>query len=154
MARLKVGDSAPAFTLPDQEGNMVKLSDFKGRKVLLYFYPKADTPGCTTQSCSVRDAAGELEQLGVARLGLSPDQPDRQRKFDDKYSLGFPLLSDADHAVAEAYGAWGEKTMYGKTNMGIIRSSFLVDEEGKLAGAWYKVKPEATVPNAVEALTR
>ena len=152
MAELKVGDKAPAVALLDQEGNKAKLSDFKGRKVLLYFYPKADTPGCTTQSCSVRDAADELEQLGVARLGISPDQPDKQKEFDDKHSLGFPLLSDADHAVAEAYGAWGEKTMYGKTSMGIIRSSFLIDEKGKLAGAWYKVKPEATVPNAVEAL--
>lgn len=154
MSVLQPGQKAPAFALSDQTRNTVSLADFAGRKVMVYFYPKADTPGCTTQSCSVRDAAGELEQLGVARLGLSPDQPERQRKFDDKYSLGFPLLSDADHAVAEAYGAWGEKTMYGKTNMGIIRSSFLVDEEGKLAGAWYKVKPEATVPNAVEALTR
>src|SRR4249919_398232 len=106
MAQLNVGDKAPAFTLLDQGSNKVKLSDFKGRKVLVYFYPKADTPGCTTQACGLRDISGDIDDTVV--LGISPDKPDKQKKFDDKYSLGFPLLSDPDHAVADAYGAWGE----------------------------------------------
>jgi predicted metal-dependent RNase len=108
------------FSLSDQDGKTVKLSDFKGRKVLLYFYPKADTPGCTTQSCAVRDARQDMKKLNVAVLGLSPDAPADQKKFDVKFTLGFPLLADTDHAVAEAYGVWGEKTSYGKTSMGII----------------------------------
>ena len=149
---LSPGQPAPGFSLSDQDGNVVKLSDFKGRKVLLYFYPKADTPGCTTQSCAVRDARQEMKNLKVDVLGLSPDAPADQKKFDAKYSLGFPLLADTDHAVAEAYGAWGEKTNYGKTYMGIIRSAFLIDEKGKVQRAWYKVKPEDTVPKAKEAL--
>ncbi len=149
---LSPGQPAPGFSLPDQDGNVVKLSDFKGRKVLLYFYPKADTPGCTTQSCAVRDARQDMKKLSVDVLGLSPDNPADQKKFDLKYSLGFPLLADTDHRVAEAYGAWGEKTNYGKTSMGIIRSSFLIDEKGRVQRAWYKVKPEDTVPRAKEAL--
>jgi peroxiredoxin Q/BCP len=149
---LSQGQAAPGFSLLDQDGRTVKLSGFKGRKVLLYFYPKADTPGCTTQSCAVRDARQDMKKLGVDVLGLSPDEPDAQKKFDVKFSLGFPLLSDADHAVAEAYGVWGDKTNYGKTYKGIIRSSFLVDEKGKIQRAWYKVKPEDTVPKAKEAL--
>jgi thioredoxin-dependent peroxiredoxin len=152
MAGLSVGDKAPSFSLNDQNGNKVSLSDFKGRKLLLYFYPKADTPGCTRQSVCVRDAAAELEQAGVAALGISPDEPDKQKKFDDKHSLGFPLLSDADHKTAHAYGAWGKKSMYGKTYEGIIRSSFLIDENGRILQASYKVKPEDTVPNACKAL--
>jgi len=149
---LSEGQKAPGFSLQDQEGKTVKLSDFKGRKVLLYFYPKADTPGCTTQSCAVRDARQDLKKLSVEVLGLSPDAPEAQKKFDLKYSLGFPLLADTKHAAAEAYGVWGEKTNYGKTYMGIIRSSFLVDEKGAILRAWYKVKPEDTVPNAQAAL--
>ncbi|MGO9309180.1 MAG: thioredoxin-dependent thiol peroxidase [Spirochaetia bacterium] len=149
---LSPGQPAPGFSLPDQDGNVVKLSDFKGRKVLLYFYPKADTPGCTTQSCAVRDARQDMKKLSVDVLGLSPDNPADQKKFDLKYSLGFPLLADTDHRVAEAYGAWGEKTNYGKSSMGIIRSSFLIDEKGRVQRAWYKVKPEDTVPRAKEAL--
>jgi peroxiredoxin Q/BCP len=152
MADLTQGQTAPGFALQDQNGRTVKLSDFKGRKVLLYFYPKADTPGCTTQSCSVRDARQDLKTLSVEVLGISPDPPDAQKKFDLKYSLGFPLLADTDHAVAKAYGVWGDKSMYGKVVQGIIRSSFFVDEQGKILRAWYKGKPEDTVPNARNAL--
>ncbi|MDI6450709.1 thioredoxin-dependent thiol peroxidase [Anaerobaca lacustris] len=152
MAQLKAGDRAPAFTLKDQDGREVSLADFKARKLLLYFYPKADTPGCTTQACSVRDAMEELAEAGAVAVGISPDQPARQKKFDDTYGLGFPLLSDPDHAVAQAYGAWGEKSMYGKTYQGIIRSSFLIDETGRILQASYKVKPQDTVPNARRTL--
>jgi len=152
MAELSMGDKAPAFSLKDQNGEAVSLADFKGRKLLLYFYPKADTPGCTKQSICVRDASAEFAKAGAAVLGISPDQPDKQKKFDDKHGLGFPLLSDPDHKVAQAYGAWGKKSMYGKTYEGIIRSSFLIDENGKVLQASYKVKPEDTVPNARKAL--
>ncbi|MCX5643968.1 MAG: thioredoxin-dependent thiol peroxidase [Phycisphaerae bacterium] len=152
MATLKVGDEAPWFSLEDQNGRMVSLADFRGTKVLLYFYPKADTPGCTKQACSVRDAAESLQQAGAAPVGISPDRPDQQKKFDDKYDLRFPLLSDPAHKVAEAYGAWGEKSMYGKSYEGVIRSSFLIDEEGKILQVVYGVKPEDTVPKAQEAL--
>lgn len=152
MPRLEPGAQAPPFSLQDQEGQTVKLSDFKGRKVLLYFYPRASTPGCTTQSCAVRDARRSLTQRGVAVLGLSPDAPAAQKKFDDKYGLGFPLLSDTDHEVAQAYGVWARKSMYGKLFFGIVRSSFLIDEHGKIAQAWYKVSPADTVPEALKAL--
>jgi peroxiredoxin Q/BCP len=152
MARLQPGDPAPAFSLPDQHGNVVSLADFRGRKLLVYFYPKALTPGCTEQSCSVRDARADLAAEGVDVVGISPDPPDLQAAFDRKHDLGFPLLSDPDHRVAEAYGAWGERSLYGKTFMGIIRSSFLVDEEGRIAGAWYGVKPAETVPRARAAI--
>lgn len=152
MGTLKPGDKAPNFKLKNQDGDTVTLADFKGRKLLLYFYPKADTSGCTKQACSVRDAVPDLTGAGVAAVGISPDNPDKQKKFADKHALNFPLLCDEDHALAQAYGAWGEKKMYGKTYEGIIRSSFLVDEKGKIVGAWYKVKPEATVPNAKKAL--
>jgi len=152
MAKLNTGDKAPAFSLSDQQGKQVSLSDFKGSKLLLYFYPKADTPGCTKQACSIRDASKKLKKLGAAALGISPDEPPRQKKFDDKYSLGFQLLSDPDNKVAKAYGAWGEKSMYGKTYEGIIRSSFVIDDKGKILQASYKVKPLDTVPNATEVL--
>jgi peroxiredoxin Q/BCP len=152
MTTLRAGDTAPDFALRDQRGETVRLSDFRGRKVLVYFYPKADTPGCTTQSCSIRDHRQDLAGLDVDVLGISPDEPDDQAKFDAKYSLAFPLLSDPDHAVADAWGTWGEKTAYGKTSMGIIRSSFLVDEQGRIERVWYRVKPEDTVLNALDAL--
>src|SRR5207237_3041257 len=114
MAQLKPGDKAPAFRLSDQSGDDVKLSDFKGRKVLVYFYPKADTPGCTAQSCSVRDARADFEGLDIAAVGISPDVPKSQKAFDAKYGLGFPLLADPDHTVADAYGVWGEQSHQGR----------------------------------------
>ena len=154
MNRLRPTDPAPDFSLQDQQGNTVKLSDFAGQKLLIYFYPKADTPGCTQQACSIRDSRPDLAEAGIAAVGISPDQPTAQKKFEDKYSLNFPLLSDPDHAAADAYGVWGEKSMFGKKSMGIIRSSFLVDEKGNILDAWYKVKPLETVPKALEALGR
>ena len=154
MARLNAGDAAPAFALPDQHGQTVRLADFGGGKLLVYFYPKADTPGCTRQACSIRDAREELRDLDLAVVGISPDEPARQQKFDEKYGLTFPLLADPDHRVAEAYGAWGEKTLYGKKSLGVIRSSFLIDAAGKIVAAWYGVKPEDTVPKAEKVLRR
>jgi len=153
MATLKVGDRAPSFSLADQNGRIVSLADFRGTKLLLYFYPKADTPGCTRQACSVRDSAESLQEAGAAVVGISPDRPQDQKKFDDKYDLRFPLLSDPDHKVAEAYGVWGKKSLYGKSYEGIIRSSFLIDEDGRILQVAYGVKPEDTVPKAQEALT-
>ena len=147
---LKPGDKAPTFTLLDQSGSKVKLGDSKGRTVLVYFYPKADTPGCTTQACGLRDIAGEVGDTAI--IGISPDKPAAQKKFDTKYHLGFPLLSDPDHAVAEAYGVWQEKSMYGKKYMGILRSAFLIDEKGKVEQAWYKVSPKDTPTNLLKAL--
>jgi peroxiredoxin Q/BCP len=152
MAKLSVGDNAPNFSLLSQEGKTVALSDFKGKKLLLYFYPKADTPGCTKQACSIRDASKELEKLNASAIGISPDKPSKLKKFDDKYSLGFILLSDTENKVAKAYGAWGEKSMYGKIYEGIIRSSFVIDGQGKIVQTAYKVKPLDTVPNATEVL--
>src|SRR3954468_5184848 len=150
MARLQAGDKAPDFTLLDQSSDPVKLSGLKGRKVLVYFYPKADTPGCTTQACGLRDVSGQIGDSAV--LGISPDAPTKQAKFDQKYGLGFPLLSDEDHAVADAYGAWGEKSMYGKKYQGIIRSAFLIDEKGKIEAAWPKISPKDTPLNLKRAL--
>ena len=151
MTSLIKGDRAPDFTLLDQAGNEVSLSDFKGERLLVYFYPRANTPGCTTQSCAVSESRGDLQSKGIRSVGISPDTPAAQRKFDDKYTLGFPLLSDPDFTVAKAFGAFGVKNMYGKKKEGIIRSSFLIDENSTIVGAWYKVKPDATVPNALEA---
>ena len=152
MTTLTTGDAAPAFALTDQHGETVRLEDYRGRMVLVYFYPKADTPGCTTQSCELRDHRQELEALDVDVIGISPDEPAAQLAFDEKFGLGFPLLADTDHAVAEAWGTWGERSMYGNTYMGIIRSSFLVDGDGRIAEAWYKVRPADTVPKALKAL--
>jgi thioredoxin-dependent peroxiredoxin len=152
MATLAPGDPAPPFALTDQHGGTVRLEDFRGGKLLVYFYPQADTPGCTVQSCDVRDHRQELTGLGVDVVGISPDDPADQLAFDEKFSLGFPLLADTDHTVAEAWGTWGEKRNYGKTYMGIVRSSFLVDDEGLIERAWYNVKPEQTVPEATASL--
>ncbi len=149
---LEAGDPAPPFELLDQHGSTVRLQDFRGRKLLAYFYPEADTPGCTTQSCSIRDHRQDLRGIGTDAVGISPDLSDKQLAFDRKYGLGFPLLSDPDHAVADAWGTWGEKSRDGRIYMGIIRSSFLVDEEGRIEQAWYGVRPEDTVPNALQAL--
>ena len=153
MAKLEVGDRAPAFTLVDQSGAKVALTALKGQPVILYFYPKADTPGCTTQSCDVRDHRKDLAKLGAAVFGISPDTPTKQAKFDEKYGLGFPLLSDTEHVVAEKYGVWAEKSMYGRKYMGIVRSAFVIDAHGKIAGAFYKVSPKDTVPKVTAALT-
>lgn len=150
MARLEPGDTAPPFELNDQHERRVSLAGLRGRKMLVYFYPEADTPGCTTQSCSLRDHRQDLAGIGTEVIGISPDMPDKQLAFDRKYGLGFPLLSDPRHEVAEAWGAWGEKKRGG---IGIIRSSFLVDEEGRIERAWYGVTPQDTVPNALAALS-
>ncbi len=150
MTEMKEGDEAPAFALADQSGDTVTLESLRDRKVLVYFYPKADTPGCTKQSCGLRDVAGQVGDTAI--IGISPDPPRKQAKFDQKYGLGFPLLADEDHAVAEAYGTWGERSMYGRKYMGIIRSAFLVDESGRIAKAWYKVSPADTAKNLLESL--
>ena len=147
---LAAGDRAPDFALTDQHGSKVTLQGLRGRRVLVYFYPKADTPGCTTQACALRDIAGQIGDTVV--LGISPDTPARQARFDTKYSLGFGLLSDADHAVALAYDVWREKKNYGKTYLGILRSAFLVDPEGVIRHAWYQVSPKDTPANLLAAL--
>lgn len=145
-----VGSRAPAFNLVDQRGDKIRLSSFKGRPVLVYFYPRADTPGCTTQACGLRDIAGDIGETVV--LGISPDEPDKLAAFDDKYSLGFPLLSDPDHRTIEAYGAWGEKSLYGRKFMGVIRSAYLVDPKGRISAAWPKITPKDTPVKLVKAL--
>ena len=152
MPELKVGAKPPAFSLVDQHGKTVKLSDYLGKRVVVYFYPKASTPGCTTQSCSLRDAIADLKKLKTAVLGISPDAPERQRTFDETYRLGFPLLSDDGHKIAEKWGTWGERSMYGKKYMGIVRSAFVIDEQGKVAATFYKVSPKDTVPKVMAAL--
>ena len=135
------GDTAPDFTLSDQHGNPVTLSGLKGQTVVLYFYPKADTPGCTTQACSVRDHRTDYETAGAVVLGVSPDPVKPIAKFDEKYGLGFPLLSDEDHAVAEAYGVWVEKSMYGRKYMGNERSTFVIGPDGAIREVFRSVKP-------------
>jgi peroxiredoxin Q/BCP len=138
--RLAVGDPAPGFSLPDADGNTVRLSDYRGRKVIVYFYPAASTPGCTKQACDFRDNLAELNDAGLDVIGISPDKPAKLAKFRDAEGLTFPLLSDPDREVLTAWGAFGEKTMYGKTVQGVIRSTFLVDEDGKIAEAQYNVR--------------
>ncbi len=142
--RLAVGDDAPAFSLPDADGNTVSLADYRGRKVIVYFYPAASTPGCTKQACAFRDHLAELNDVGIDVVGISPDKPAKLAKFRDEQELTFPLLSDPDRAVLTAWGAYGEKTMYGKTVQGVIRSTFLVDEDGTIAAAQYNVKAAHT----------
>lgn len=152
---VKAGDEAPDFTLLDQSGKPFRLSEsLRRRKAthLIFFYPKAETPGCTAQACGLRDIAGDVKDTVI--IGISPDAPSAQAKFDQKYSLGFPLLSDEDHAVAEAYGAWGEKSMYGKKYLGVIRSAFLIDGQGRIAEAWPKISPKDTPKKLLAALTR
>jgi peroxiredoxin Q/BCP len=149
---VKVGDKAPDFTLLDQNGESFHLAESLQQKVrhLLFFYPKADTPGCTTQACGLRDVLGDIGDTVV--LGISPDAPTKQKKFDDKHGLGFPLLADEDHAVAEAYDSWGEKSMYGRKYMGIIRSAYLVGEDGAILEAWPKISPKDTPKKLLAAL--
>ena len=152
MARLEVGDKAPRFSLLDQHGDRVKLTGFKGSQLVVYFYPKANTSGCTTQSCALRDAEPDLGNLGASVVGISPDAPAAQLKFDEKHDLGFPLLADEDHSVAEAWGTWAEKSMYGRKYMGIVRSAFVIDAKGTIAAAFYKISPAKTVPEVLAAL--
>ena len=144
------GKKAPAFTLRDQHEQPVRLSSFVGRKVLVYFYPKADTPGCTTQACGLRDVADRIGDTVI--IGVSPDQPAKLKKFDEKYDLGFTLVSDADHAIAEKYGVWVLKKNYGREYMGVQRSAFLIDEQGKVERAWPTISPKDTPTRLLDAL--
>jgi thioredoxin-dependent peroxiredoxin len=139
---LDTGQAAPDFTLPDQDGEPVSLSQFRGRRVVLYFYPKADTPGCTTQACGIRDHVEEYDAAGAVVLGVSPDPVKAVKKFHDKQGLNFALLADADHAVAEQYGVWVEKSMYGKTYMGNERTTFVIGADGTITDVLRKVKPK------------
>ena len=139
---LESGTKAPAFELLNQDGETVKLSDFAGKTVVLYFYPKADTPGCTTQACGIRDRTSEYEAAGAVVLGVSPDEPKALRKFADKYGLPFTLLSDSEHELAEAYGVWAEKSMYGRKYWGNQRATFIIDGDGKIAHVFPKVSPK------------
>ncbi|HEY2140817.1 MAG TPA: thioredoxin-dependent thiol peroxidase [Solirubrobacteraceae bacterium] len=149
---IEQGDQAPDFELPDQDGRAVKLSDFRGQPVVVYFYPKADTPGCTTQACGVRDHRADYAAAGAAVLGISPDTVAKVKKFHEKHDFGFSLLADADHAVAESYGVWVEKSMYGKTYLGNERTTFILDTEGKVAQVLRKVKPAEHDQQVLEAL--
>jgi peroxiredoxin Q/BCP len=149
---LQEGTMAPDFRLPADGGGEVSLSDYRGKKVVLYFYPKDDTPGCTTEACNFRDDYSQLLAAGAAVVGISPDTVQSHDKFKSKYSLPFALLSDADHQVAETYGAWGEKKMFGKTYEGVLRSTFIIDEEGKISKVFAKVKPKNHSEEVLAAL--
>lgn len=149
---IEEGKKAPAFSLKDQDGNTVKLADFAGKNVVLYFYPKDDTPGCTTEACNFRDEHSKLQKAGAVVLGVSPDSEARHAKFRAKYSLPFTLLADPEHEVAEKYGAWGEKSLYGKKYLGILRSTFLIGKDGKVAKVWPKVKVADHAAEVLEAL--
>jgi len=147
---LKVGDKAPAIALLDQNGKSVELAKFAKKKVLVYFYPKADTPGCTAQSCGLRDVKDQIGRTVI--IGVSPDKPEKLKKFDEKYDLGFTLLADTENKVAKAYKVWKKKSMYGREYMGIERSAFLIGPDGKILEAWYKVSPKDTPTNLLRAL--
>jgi peroxiredoxin Q/BCP len=147
-----VGDQAPDFTLPADDGSQVNLKDYRGNKVVLYFYPKDNTSGCTTQACDLRDAHPAIDARGAVVLGVSPDPLSSHEKFRDKYDLNFPLLSDEDHAVSEAYGVWKEKSMYGKKYWGVERSTFILDEDGVIQEAWRRVRPKGHAEKVQEAL--
>jgi peroxiredoxin Q/BCP len=149
---LSIGDRAPDFTLSDQDGKDVVLSGLRGNPVVVYFYPKDNTPGCTTEACDFRDNMARITGTGATVLGISPDSAKSHQRFREKYDLPFPLLVDGDHAVAASYGAWGEKKMYGKVHEGLIRSTFLIDSEGKIARAWYNVRAKGHVDRVLEAL--
>jgi peroxiredoxin Q/BCP len=151
-AMIEEGTAAPDFTLPNQDGEDTSLSDFAGRPVVLYFYPKADTPGCTTQACGIRDHSQEYDQLGAVVLGVSPDPVKAVKKFHGGQSLNFTLLADEDHAVCDLYGVWGEKSMYGKTYMGASRSTFLIAPDGTVARVFPKVSPKTHDDIVLEAL--
>jgi thioredoxin-dependent peroxiredoxin len=149
---VEAGETAPDFTLPSDDGGQVKLSDLRGKPVVLYFYPKDDTPGCTKEACAFRDRTADLKAKGAVVLGVSPDDVASHGKFRDKYSLNFPLLADDGHQVAERYGAWREKNMYGKTSMGIQRSTFVIDGEGQVRKVWKKVNVDGHDEQVLEAL--
>ena len=149
---IEQGTPAPDFELPDKDGNPVRLADFRGRTVVLYFYPKADTPGCTTQACGIRDHRADYEAAGAVVLGVSPDPVSEVKKFADKQSLDFRLLADADHAVCERYGVWAEKSMAGRTYMGALRSTFIIDGDGVVARVFPKVSPKTHDEVVLEAL--
>jgi len=151
---IEPGSPAPDFSLPDQDGNVVELSSLKGGPVVLYFYPKADTPGCTTQACGVRDHEADYSKVKATVLGVSPDPVKRVKKFHDKQSLNFKLLADEDHAVAELYGVWAEKSMYGKTYFGNERTTFVIDAKGKVTDVLRKVKPKEHDELVLAALAR
>jgi peroxiredoxin Q/BCP len=151
MARLEAGAKAPLFTLNDQDGTPVSLKDFLGRKVVVYFYPKDDTPGCTKEACQFNENLAAFAAADVDVVGISPDGAEKHTKFRDKYGLELPLLSDPDKRVMESYGAFGEKTMYGKKVMGVIRSTFLIDEKGRVERAWYSVKADGHAAKVLEA---
>jgi len=154
MSELAVGAKAPKFSAPDQSGKTVALADFAGKTVVLYFYPKDDTPGCTTQACSFRDSHAAFKKKGVVVLGVSPDPAKAHVKFIEKFSLPFPLLSDTDHKIAEAYGVWVEKSMYGRKYMGMERSTFVIGPSGKIEAIYRKVKPAENVAEVLDGLPR
>ena len=149
---LKVGDKAPAFNLRNADGKSVKLSDYKGKKLVLYFYPKDMTPGCTKEACTFRDDYDELKNQGVEIAGVSADDQKSHQKFAGKYSLPFTLLSDPDHEMIEKYGAWGEKSLYGKKFIGILRMTYIIDEQGRIAHIFKKVKPETHSQDVLKVL--
>jgi peroxiredoxin Q/BCP len=150
--KLAVGDSAPGFSLPDEDGKVVSLTDFAGRRVVLYFYPADDTPGCTKEACQFNDLLPDFSGVGAEVLGISKDGATSHQKFRSKYGLNFHLLSDPERSVMESYGAFGEKVSYGKTTMGTIRSTFIVGADGKIEGAWYNVKADGHAPKVLAAL--
>ncbi|MEM1007751.1 MAG: thioredoxin-dependent thiol peroxidase [Myxococcota bacterium] len=151
---LEVGQQAPEFALLNEQGMEVSLQGLRGKRVILYFYPKDDTPGCTKQACAFRDYHAELESLNTVVFGVSPDDIKSHKKFKEKYAIPFALLIDMDHAVSEAYGVWGERSMYGKTFMGITRSQFIIDEQGVLIDVKSPIKPDQSIPRALEVLKR
>ncbi len=153
MEKLKTGDKAPDFTATTDNGETVSLGDYRGKRVVLYFYPKDDTPGCTTQACSFRDNYPAIEEQNAVVLGVSPDDETSHVKFKSKFDLPFTLLVDEDHAIADAYGVWGEKTNYGKTYMGITRSNFVIDENGTILKAFYNIKPADSTAKSLEVLS-
>lgn len=152
MTQLAIGELAPDFTLPASTGKNISLSDFRGRKIVLYFYPKDNTPTCTTESCDFRDYNGKFARAKAKVIGISPDEVKSHLKFIDKYELPFPLLADTEHEVCEQYGVWQEKSMYGRKYMGVVRSTFLIDEEGKLVREWRSVKVKGHVEEVLEAV--
>ncbi|UCF38928.1 MAG: thioredoxin-dependent thiol peroxidase [Acidobacteriota bacterium] len=152
MSKLTVGDLAPDFSAVTDQDHKVSLKDFRGQKVVLYFYPKDNTPGCTNQACAFRDSYGEIEANNAVVLGVSPDGVESHRKFRSKFNLPFELLVDSEHEIAELYGVWGEKSMYGRKYMGIIRSHFVIDEQGKLVDVQYKVSPKKSAPGALKVI--